>query len=355
MAKDEFDSKRPSRDSAFTERVAASMMAAVGGDAAAMRTLLAQDDSIANAAGDHPIWGGRPQPLHLAAERNHVDVARALIANGANVNGDNAGYDDWSPLMLAAHGGRLGLHPPRPEIVTLLLDAGAELDVFAAAVLDDTDRLAECLRSSPDAALDAGPAGAFPLHFARSKAAVELLLRHGGDPNAVCGWGTTPLERAAFRGSAGNAVAEALMAGGAEPHANVLACLGDIERLSKFLDENPLELETKRKVAPSIIGTPLHGAAANGELATVQLLIDRGADVNARADNGQSPLHLCNSHLEVTKTLVDNGADPNARDGEHDNTPLGWARFFIANLAQDEPELPEVIAYLETVTGNEPS
>src|ERR1043166_127923 len=38
--------------------------------------------------------------------------------------------------------------------------------------------------------------------------------------------------------------------------------------------------------------TPLHAAAQNGDLETAKALVDAGADVKVRADNNQSPLDL---------------------------------------------------------------
>jgi ankyrin repeat protein len=35
---------------------------------------------------------------------------------------------------------------------------------------------------------------------------------------------------------------------------------------------------------------PLHEASANGNVELVKLLIDNGADVNARSDDGKTPL-----------------------------------------------------------------
>jgi ankyrin repeat protein len=57
--------------------------------------------------------------------------------------------------------------------------------------------------------------------------------------------------------------------------------------------------------------TFMHIASANGYYSIVSSLIDRGADVNAKTDNGYTPLYFSVSggRTEVSKLLVKNGAD----------------------------------------------
>ncbi|RSN72520.1 ankyrin repeat domain-containing protein [Candidatus Methanodesulfokora washburnensis] len=59
----------------------------------------------------------------------------------------------------------------------------------------------------------------------------------------------------------------------------------------------------------------LTGAAFRGDLKEVKRLLDGGADVNARGEDGYTPLHgaTCWGHLDVVKFLVDRGADISAR------------------------------------------
>jgi len=61
------------------------------------------------------------------------------------------------------------------------------------------------------------------------------------------------------------------------------------------------------------------------------LLLDRGADVNARSQSERfartnTPLHAAaaNKQVEVARLLVERGADVNAKDG-HGFTPLALA------------------------------
>jgi ankyrin repeat protein len=59
--------------------------------------------------------------------------------------------------------------------------------------------------------------------------------------------------------------------------------------------------------------SPLHASAANGRHAQVKALISRGADVDAREDDGWTPLMLAaqNGHVDVVRELIDNGANVN--------------------------------------------
>ena len=72
--------------------------------------------------------------------------------------------------------------------------------------------------------------------------------------------------------------------------------------------------------------TPLHYAAAEASAATVKSLLRRGADVRARTDDGSTPLHLAASigHIANVELLIEAGADLDAKDN-HKRTPLYYA------------------------------
>ena len=63
--------------------------------------------------------------------------------------------------------------------------------------------------------------------------------------------------------------------------------------------------------------------AFKGHTETVKLLLDKGADVNMKTDNGYTALIEAseNGHIEIVKLLLDKGADVNAKDNGG-NTPL---------------------------------
>lgn len=69
--------------------------------------------------------------------------------------------------------------------------------------------------------------------------------------------------------------------------------------------------------------TALHRAAWGGHEAVVQLLLEKGADVNAKDRYGSTVLHMAarGGYKAVARLLLEKGADVNAKDG-HDRTAL---------------------------------
>ena len=76
----------------------------------------------------------------------------------------------------------------------------------------------------------------------------------------------------------------------------------------------------------SLHWTKLHSAAFVGKVEVVNLLLEKGADVNARAKDGATPLHLAvkRGHVLAAKLLFTKGANLTAKDAEG-NTPVHLA------------------------------
>jgi ankyrin repeat protein len=73
--------------------------------------------------------------------------------------------------------------------------------------------------------------------------------------------------------------------------------------------------------------TPLHLACSGGHLNIVELLVQKGADLNVQDSYSRTPLHLACSggHLNIVELLVQKGADLNVQDKDS-RTPLHFLR-----------------------------
>ena len=69
-------------------------------------------------------------------------------------------------------------------------------------------------------------------------------------------------------------------------------------------------------------------AATNGRLAICRLLLDKGAQAEAKDDEGRALLHFAahRGHLKIVRLLCDRGADVEARD-IYGSRPLHWAAY----------------------------
>ena len=273
---------------------------------------------------------GGETPLHIAAAQPLPEVAKVLLAHGADVHArDNKG---WTALhnartvamvqLLLNHGadanavGSDKITPLRMatgttwdnETLRILIEHGADVNahneegstaLHVAAGRGDADRAAILLAYGADIETVDGD-GNTPLHESAEKGAVEvtiLLLAEGANLCARNNQDNTPLHIAVRE--AHTHVVEALVAGGADVN------------------------ETENG------NTPLHIAAGFGHLDLVNWLLEHHADVNARSPSGMTPLVWAvaqDNNEEVAWALLDHGADVNARDNKG-HTPLHMAVF----------------------------
>jgi len=140
-------------------------------DASATRELL-QEHAEVRAAINSPMFGFDSPALVAASD--DFDMVDVLLDFGADPNGKSTW---WA-------GGFHSLYGARGATAERLFAAGAVADACAAAALDRIDLLSAILAADPSRVHERGGDGKMPLHFARSREVVDLLLERGADIDA---------------------------------------------------------------------------------------------------------------------------------------------------------------------------
>jgi ankyrin repeat protein len=215
--------------------------------------------------------------------------------------------------------------------------------ILQAAKDGNVDLVKRLLASDPRLAGATDDEGKTPLHWAAEGdrfEIAELLLGAGADLEAKASWGATAFEWAATMGS--TRVADLLLERGAHGLDLVTAAsLGKLDVVRASLDSGaPLPIVPRRSAPPDdhwvadsaymkgdAISHAFYAACRNGHTAVARLLLDRGADVNAKGVFGGAAVHWAaiNGHQDTVAFLVARGADLTLKDARFAATPEGWA------------------------------
>jgi len=106
---------------------------------------------------------------------------------------------------------------------------------------------------------------------------------------------------------------------------------GDVDALRGLLAADPGLVRATRPHAQYGGWTGLHSAAQGGHLDAVRLLLEHGADPNAReAGDNTTPLHwaAAGRYIETVRALLDAGGDVHGFGDVHELDAIGWATFF---------------------------
>jgi ankyrin repeat protein len=319
--------------------------AAMRGDLAAMRTLLAKKADVNAPQGDGAT------ALHWAVYRGDAEMLTTLLRAGANAKAANRLGS--TPLWLASINGDAGA-------IAALLGAGADPNermpqgrtpLMAAARTGNVEAMRVLLDRGANVNARETLRGTTPVMWAADEGhetAVQLLVRRGADIKARSN--PAPRGRGPALGKA-NDPRKAVAAQGAAVAAGRGLTLGELNNLESGrgaagrrgggaggrgaggrgaagTDDGDADANPFRRPEPSDGGelTPLVYAARANDLDTVRVLLEAGAEVNQTTGYGWSPLLVAtqNRYYGLAKYLLDRGADPNLPNKG------GWTPLYLA-------------------------
>jgi ankyrin repeat protein len=225
-------------------------------------------------------------PLHIAAIVGREDVANLLLLNGADI--DACDHLGWTPLHAAAANSQWAA-----KVAELLISKGANI---YARTTEGITTLHEAARGG-------------------NKRILDLLIEKGVDVNATDKHGKTPLHWAVEFGQYNQEeTVELLIAAGAKVWVENKAGFSPIEE-SLFTDNQTIAnllVSTIELNTPDDSGdTPLHRAVRKNNVKLVKILIEYGANVNAKDKQGDTPLDVAVNYVrnkEIVDLLITEGA-----------------------------------------------
>ncbi len=289
------------------------------------------DPNARDRRGDTALMAALEVPMNLPNRAERRDVVEALLAHGADVNAKND--LGWSPLARAAM-------RRFEEAIPLLLEGGAERHIFEAVLLGDKERTLELINEDPGRVNEELPNWITPLMLAALQCDVDLartLLDRGAFVDAQARSGLSPLHFGVlYEGPCSSEMMKLLLMNGADPNLPAVrkretpfhyACKDAPSEVVRELLEGGAQID----LADEDGHTGLMLAAGRrdpGGATITQLLVDAGADANARAVDGATALFFARN-ATVLEILLEGGADPNARN----DTGSGVLSALLAQLS----------------------
>ncbi len=214
------------------------------------------------------------------------------------------------------------------QTAKLLLDSGAEVDAEADVY------------GGGATTLYLTATGIHPERANVQEELMELLIDHGAAINRP---GQSVVIECLANGR--RCTAEFLAARGADLDLEAAAGVGNLEVVRAcFTDSGHLRLpSTKRQLDRGFLW-----ACEYGRDAVIEFLLTRGADLQAQADTGQSPLHwaVVGGQIDTIKLLLRHGASLEVKNA-YDGTALGQALWSAVNSNDDTDRLQVVETLLD--------
>ena len=283
--------------------------------------------------------------LWEAAYRGRTEVVQYLLERGADIDAHGCHF---TPLLVEVSPLTAAKFKKHITTAELLLAQGAPTDIFNETFLGNTDYVLDALRAEPSLALTEKPqhdsnVKVTALHYAVSTSQLELLealIDHGANPKPYSMWLT---RFSVWRKNAD--VLERLIAAGLEPEPQYLPRSGvQNDRLNKLLEKHGIKLDPDRAEGgwPPLVFNSR--GDRGGNLDRVKSILDDGADVNVRNHKGQSALHCAAKagFNHIVQLLIDRGADVDAQD-DNGCTPLITA---LQSTIKDKQKLFDVLGTL---------